>query len=120
MTSSVAPSPGRPVMLDAQTLVTMNDRLRNEVAQLRTELEHAERVVQMNMGRAPTLPNRACQTETTNIIAQYDNIRATWHAQLGKLPPSHPKYAWFEHAHHLNTEVCRLVRDSFAYRGFEV
>jgi len=105
---------------DEQTLKTMNDRLRDELAQVRTELEHSQRLLQLNMGRAPVLEDRACQSETVALIEQYDNIRRATQMQLGKMKPSHPKYWWWEYAHHLNTEMCRLVRESWTYRGFSV
>lgn len=105
---------------DEQTLKTMNDRLRDELAQVRTELEHSQRLLQLNMGRAPVLEDRACQSETVTLIEQYDNIRRATQAQLSKMKPSHPKYWWWEYAHHLNTEMCRLVRESWTYRGFSV
>lgn len=105
---------------DAQTLTTMNDRLRDELAQVRTELEHSQRLLQLNMGRAPILEDRACQSETITLIEHYDNIRKATQTQLSKMKPSHPKYWWWEYAHHLNTEMCRLVRESWTYRGFSV
>lgn len=118
-TTAIAKTPPRSLMLDNQTLSQMNDRLRNEVAQLKTEIEHSERIVQMNMGRAPVLPNRAFQAEVTTLLGEYEKIRQFSHLQLSKMQPSNPKYSHWEAAYHLNTEVCRLVRDSFSYRGFQ-
>lgn len=119
-TSTDSNSSKKPVHWDAQTLSTMNDRLRDELAQVRTELEHSQRLLQLSMGRAPILDDRACQSETTTLIDQYDNIRKSTQIQLSKMKPSHPKYWWWEYAHHLNTEMCRLVRESWTYRGFSV
>lgn len=120
---SIANSPAlftqRSALPDAQMLSTMNDRYRDQIAQLQSELEHAERVVQMNMGRAPVLANRACQAEVTHMIGEYEKIRQFSHAQLAKIQPSNPKYWFWEMAFHLNTEVCRIVRESVSYRGFQ-
>lgn len=108
------------LMEDKETLVTINARLRDQVAQLQTELEHAQRVLQINVGSSPLIPNRCCQTETENLILHYDNIVRVFQGQLAKMHPSHPKFWWYECAHHLNVEANRLIRDSFKYRGFIV
>ena len=109
----------KPHPLDAQTLQTINDHLRNELAQVKTDLEHSERIVQMNMGRAPVLSNRFCQAEVTSKISDYEKLRQATQMQLSKIQPSNPKYAFFEMLYHLDTEVCRIVRESFSYRGFQ-